>query len=104
MYTWPECFAKRGCNEVISCLLTSSHQTKTPRVIKNRALFCGSCREQNNNNAMVKFLFTLIFTGDFEKIVLHLPAREHSFHPRDRHFGVIERMKRKKGTVQHYKE
>ena len=103
MYTWPECFAKRGCNEVISCL---HHyiKAKVPRVVKNLDLFCDGCRGQNHNNAMVRFLFTLVFRGDFEKITLHLPVRGHSFLSCDRHFGVIQRMKRKKDTVQHYKE
>ena len=62
-----------GCNEVISCL---HHyiKAKVPRVVKNLDLFCDGCRGQNHNNAMVRFLFTLVFRGDFEKITLHLPV------------------------------
>jgi len=42
MYNWPECYAKRGCNEVISCL---HHyiQAKVPRSVKHLDLFCDGC-------------------------------------------------------------
>ena len=103
MYSWPECFAKRGCNEVISCL---HHyiQRKVPRSVTHLDLFCDGYRGQNHNNAMIRYLFTLVFTGELKQINLYLPIRGHSFLPCDRVFGVIERMKRKKDTVQKYHE
>ena len=103
MYARSECFANRGCNAVISCL---HHyiKTKTLKVLENLDLFSDDYRGQNHNNAMVRFLFTLVFRGGFEKTTLHLPVPGHSFLSCDRGFGVIERMKLKKGTVQHYKE
>ena len=96
-------FAKRGCNEVVSCLHHYIN-TKIHRIIKNLDLFCDGCRGQNHGNAMVRFLFSLVFRGNFEKITLHLSVRGHSFLPGDRHFGVFEQMKWKKDTAQHYKE
>jgi len=53
---------------------------------------------------MVRYLFTLVFTDAFQHINLYLPIRGHSFLPCDRVFGVIERMKRKKDTVENYHE
>ena len=98
MYNWPECCAKRGCNEVISCL---HHyiQANVPRSVMHLDVFCDGCRGQNLNNAMIQFLFTLVFTGAFKQINLYLPIRGHSFLSCDGVFGVIEHMKRKKDTV-----
>ena len=100
MYTWPECIAKHDCNEVIRCL---HHyiKTKIPRVVKNFDLFCDVAE---NKIITTRFLFTLVFRSDFEKITLHLTVRGHSSLLCDRHFGVIERMKQKKDTVQDYIE
>ena len=53
---------------------------------------------------MIRYLFTLKFTGELKQINLYLPIRGHSFLPCDRVFGVIECMKRKKDTVQNYHE
>ena len=103
MYTWPESTAKRGCREVVSCF---HHfiQTKVPATVKHFDVFSDGCRGQNHNNTMIRFLFTLVHSNRFESIDFHLPIRGHSFLPCDREFGVIERMKRKKDTVEVYSE
>ena len=95
MYNWPECYTKRGCSEVISCL---HHyiQGNALRSVTHLDLLCDGCCGQNHNNAMNQFLFTLVFSGAFKKISLCLPTHGHSFLPCDRVFGDIERMKRKK--------
>lgn len=101
MFTWPEPTARRGCCEVISCL----HEYIKAKVgpgIKHLDLFSDRCRGQNLNHAMIRFLFTLVYKGNFETITYHIPVRGHSFLPCDREFGVIEKMKRKKTSVQMY--
>ena len=77
-------------------LLASLHQTKIPRVAKSLDLFCGGCRGQNHNNAMVRVFFTLVFRGDFEKMTLHLPVRGHSFLPCDPVYSSLTPFKRAK--------
>ena len=83
-------------------LLASIHQNQDAQSFLD--LFCDGCRGQNHNNVMVRFLFTLVFRGSFEKMMLHLPVQGHSFLPCHQHFGVFKGMKQKKDTVQHYKE
>ena len=103
MYTWPESTARRVCREVISCI---HHfiQTKIPATVKHLDVFSDGSREQNHNNTMIRFLFTLAHCNLFASIDFHLPIRGHSFLPCDREFGVIEKMKRKKDTVEVYFE
>ena len=71
--SWPECSAKHGCSEVISCL---HHyiQANVPRPVTHLNLFCDGCREQTHNCAMIQFLFTLVFIGAYKQISLCLPV------------------------------
>ena len=103
MYTWPEATARRGCREVISCLHHFIN-TKVPLNVKHLHLFSDGCRGQNYNHTMIRYLFTLVFLNRFQTINFHLPIRGHSFLPCDREFAVIERMKRKKDTVEMFSE
>lgn len=72
--------------------------------VKRIHLFSDGCRGQNLNQTMIRFLFTLVYSGKFERIDYHIPIRGHSFLPCDREFGVIEKMKRKKESVELYTE
>ena len=94
MYTWPETQAKRGANEVISCL---DHFIKeyVPETVKK--LFTDGCRGQNHNHTMLQ---SLVLNGRFDSIIHELPIRGHSYLPCDREFALIEKDQRKRETVE----
>lgn len=103
MFMWPETQDKRGANEVVSCLSKYIIE-KIDSSVETHYIFSDGAAGQNKNHCMVAFFSTLIKMGRFMMIVHHFPIRGHSFLPCDRHFGLIERMKRKKEEVQHYTE
>ena len=94
MYCWDETTAKRGSNEVASCLF---HYIKhiIPDGVKVLHLFCDGCGGQNKNYTIIWFLHTLVAQGYFDCIQHVLPVRGHSFLPCDRDFAAIEVKKRK---------
>ena len=103
MYTWPETQAKRGVNEVVSCL-SLYIRNSIPETVRTLYVFTDGCRGQNHNHTMLNYLQTLVFNGRFDKVVHRLPVRGHSFLPCDREFGVIEKLQRKREVVEIYSE
>ena len=93
MYCWPEVMAKRGSDEVISCL--HDFISKVPAAVNTLFLFSDGCPGQNKNSNVMSYLFTLVSTGRFLKITHFFPVRGHSFLPNDRDFGRTEIRKRK---------
>ena len=55
MYTWPETQAKRGVNEVVSCLSHYMHSS-VPYNVRTLYVFIYGCRRQNQNHTMVNYL------------------------------------------------
>ncbi|XP_072032844.1 uncharacterized protein [Amphiura filiformis] len=98
MYMWPETVAKRGSNEVVSCL---KHyiDNKLSVGVKKVKVFSDGCRGQNHNHTVVQVFFTLVKTGQLDAIEHRFPIRGHSFLPCDRHFATIEKKKRKVESV-----
>lgn len=98
MYIWPESEAKRGANEVVSCL---DHflSTKVPDTVKKLCLFSDGWREQNHNSTVVNYLQSLIHGGRYDEVYHQLPVRGHSFLPCERHFALVEKMKRRKDSA-----
>ncbi|KAJ4428627.1 hypothetical protein ANN_24672 [Periplaneta americana] len=94
MYMWAEYDAKRGVNEVVSCL-RNYIENYVPDTVKTLYLFSDACPGQNLNNTMVQFCYTLIQSDRFNDVQHYLPIRGHSYLPCDRCFSVIERMKKK---------
>ncbi len=103
MYMWPETMAKRGSNEVVSCLQHYIQNKLSPGVKKIK-LYSNGCRGQNHNHTIVQYLFTLVKTGQLDSIEHHLPIRGHSFLPCDGHFATTERQKRRIESVDWYPE
>lgn len=64
---WPENGAKRGVNEVLSCL--NDYFSKLPDSINTVFLFSDACPGQNRNITMVQFLYTLVKLGRFQRII-----------------------------------
>ena len=97
MYCWPEFMAKRGSDEVVSCL--HNFFTGLPGSIKTLFLFSDGCPGQNKNSNVMSYLFTLVFTKMFSRITHTFPVRGHSYLPNDRDFGKTEMKKRKHERV-----
>ena len=97
MYCWPETLAKRGSDEVVSCLHHSL--CIVPEGVTTLFLFSDGCPGQNKNSNVMHYLYTLVHTGKFSKITHVFPVREHSFLPNDRDFGRTEMKKRKQERI-----
>ena len=91
MYTWPETQAKRGVNEVVSCL---SHYicSSIPDTVRTLYMFTYGSRGLNHNHTMVNYLQTLVLNGRFDKVMHRLSVRRHSYLPCDCDFGVTEKL------------
>lgn len=91
MYCWPEVMAKRGSDEVISCL--HHFVSQIPVTVNALFLYSDGCPGQNRNSNVMSYLFTLVSTGRF--LSHSFPVRGHSFLPNDRDLGRTEVKKRK---------
>ena len=91
MYCWPEVVAKRGSDEVISCL--DHFLSQVPASVTTLSLHSDGHPGQNKNSNVMHYLFTLVSTGRFSKITHIFPVRGHSFLPNDRDFGRTEMKK-----------
>ena len=97
MYCWPETTAKRGSDEVISCLYHFLCQL--PSCVTTLRLYSDGCGGQNKNANVMSFLFSLVSQGKFRHIRYTFPVTGHSFLPNDRDFGRTELAKRKNERV-----
>ena len=92
MYCWPESIARKGSNEVVSCL---DSYLNTLNGVERLNLFSDSCDGQNKNLTMIQYLYSLVRNGRYQSIRHVFPIRGHSFLPCDRDFGKIEVKKRR---------
>ena len=92
IYTWPETKARRGVNEVVSCLddYITKHLDPT---VRNLHVFTDECRGQNHNNTMVQYLHSLVLNKRLDSVTHRLPMRGHSYLPCDREFGAKSNLK-----------
>lgn len=99
MYMWPENVARRGVNEVISCLNHYIENSIADNV-RELTLFTDSCPGQNKNHTMVQYCYTMVKIKErFDKITHIFPVRGHSYLPNDTDFSRIEKIKRTHETV-----
>ena len=99
-FCWDETVAKKGANEVISCL--DYYFTRTlPDEVDTLNLYSDGCGGQNKNRFVIMYLYSLVKLGRFKKIKHVFPIRGHSFLPCDRDFAIIEQKKRKKSVYMH---
>ena len=103
IYTWPETKARRGVNEVVSCLDDYITKYLDPTV-HTLHVFTDGCRGQNHNNTMVQYLHSLVLNKRLDSVTHRLPMRGHSYLPCDREFGVIERMQKRRDHIETFTE
>jgi hypothetical protein len=98
MYLWTETTARRGSNEITSCLwdyLTSRFQPLTANQDRELIVWFDRCVGQNNNFIVVNLLLMLVWNGYFTSVNQKLFITGHSYNQCDRDFGLIEKRQRK---------
>ena len=93
MFLYAEHYAKKGPNEVISCL--NYYFAGLPTSIPKVHIFLDNCFSQNKNRYLIAYLNVLTQTR-FDEIHVYYPLLGHSRMPCDRDFGRIEKIRRKK--------
>ena len=100
-HVWTESQAKRGCEEIGSCLLafvedTGIGSTEEPcRLVA----WCDSCAGQNKNFFIICLWQYLILTKNFCSIEQKFPEPGHSYLDSDRDFAQIEKLVRKEQNI-----
>ena len=89
MYVWDESTAKRGSNEVASCLLHYITNNLSEDV-DTLHLFLDGCGGQSKNYTIFWFLYSLVKLQYLKRIVHCYPILGHSFLPCDRDFALVE--------------
>ena len=86
MYVWDESTAKRGSNEVASCLLhyITNYLSEDVEMLY---LYSDGCGGQNKNYTIFWFLQSLVKLQYLKRIVHFYPICEHSFLPCDSDFA-----------------
>ena len=90
MFMWPENVAKRGSNEVASCLYKYIETYVNPK-IKELVIFSDNCAGQNKNLNITLACLRLIQKKRFSKITHIFMVAGHSYMDCDRDFGHISR-------------
>lgn len=98
MFIWHECIAKRGANEIASCLLkyiVSNFRPLQSGEERKLVVWSDRCVGQNNNWCNINTYMFLIRTKYFTEINQKFLVSGHSFLPCDRDFALIERQRKK---------
>ena len=91
MYMWSELVAKRGADEIASCLL--EYISNLPLQVKKFTCFSDSCFGQYKNFEMICFWNWQVLQGRFTQVDHKFLVRGHTYLPNDRDFSHIEKRK-----------
>ena len=94
MCMWPENVAKKGSDEVASCLLRYFNLLTTRP--GHLLAYSDSCAGQNKSFYTVCFWVYLVLHGYFSMVDHKFLTPGHTFLPSDRDFGLIEKRKRER--------
>lgn len=92
MMSWTENVAKRGSNEILSCLFEFIQSIGS---MKHLVAWSDSCPGQNKNFNLIAFYQYLILHKYFDVIDHKFPEVGHSYLDSDRDFGRIEKVLKK---------
>ena len=99
-YMWHELLAKRGANDVISCITHFVYCNPLGRTgAKWSIWWADNCPGQNKNNYIIWFFQDLIRRKVYTRIDYKFLVVGHTYSPSDRSFGVIEQHTSKVETV-----
>ena len=99
-FMWHELLARRGCNNVISCLSRFIFHTTLGRTgAKWSIWWADNCPGQNKNNYIMWFFQDLIRRNVYSRIDYIFLIAGHTYGSTDQAFGVIERYTARIDTV-----
>ena len=99
-FMWHELLAKRGCNDVISCIAHFIFHTPLGRTgAKWSICWADNCPGQNKNNYIMWFFQDLIRRKIYSRIDYKFLVPGHTYGSTDQAFGVIERYAARIDTV-----
>ena len=99
-YMWHELLAKKGANDVISCLSHFIFHNALGRTgAKWSIWWADNCPGQNKNNYVIWFFQDLIRREVYSRIDYKFLMVGHTYGPTDRSFGVLERYTSRIETV-----
>lgn len=90
LFVWDEVTAKRGANEICSCI-NKFINTFVPPEVEKLFIFSDNCSGQNKNFILLMFYLSLIHTERFKEIthIYFIPG--HTYMAADRDFAMIEK-------------
>ncbi len=95
---YSENFARKGANEVLSCLQWFVNNI-IPETVEILRVFCDNCGGQNKNRYVFLFLRLLVDTKRFRSVHLSFPLPGHSYMPCDRDFALIEKKRKRRDKI-----
>lgn len=99
-FMWHELLARRGCNNVISCLFRFIFHVPLGRTgAKWSIWWADNCPSQNKNNYVVWFFQEMIRRKVYSRIDYKFLIPGHTYGSTDQAFGMIERYTSKIETV-----
>jgi len=99
-FMWHELLARRGCNDVISCLFRFIFHIPLGRTgAKWSIWWADNCPSQNKNNYVVWFFQEMIRRKVYSRIDYKFLIPGHTYGSTDQAFGMIERYTSKIETV-----
>lgn len=100
VFMWHELLAKRGCNDVISCLFRFVFHTSMGRTGAKWAIWwADNCPRQNKNNYIMWFFQDLIRRKVYSRIDYKFLIAGHTYGSTDQAFGMIEKYAARIDTV-----
>lgn len=92
MFVWEESTAKRGSDEIASCIMKwVERELREGHKFRRLRIYADNCAGQNKNIHIVLMALRLIHAKTFDKVEFVFMVPGHSFLPCDRAFGHIER-------------
>lgn len=91
MLVWHEGVAKRGANEIASCLLHALNSGELATSKRTLIVYSDNCAGQLKNQMLIYLYFYLIRLGFFDIIEHKFLVSGHSFSASDRDFALIEK-------------
>ena len=93
MFMWHEGIAKRGANEIGSCLYKYI-KSQESHGINELSAYSDACGGQNRNIKIALFWSYIVASTSITRIDHKFMVSGHSYLPNDRDFGVIERKRK----------
>ena len=98
MFLWDEVTAKRGANEICSCIQKFINSF-VPQDVTRLFIFSDNCSGQNKNFTLLIFYLSLIHSSRFKEITQIYFVAGHTYMAADRDFALIEKNMRNHSYV-----